>query len=65
MKIMRRIFGVLLAILATALAVGCGTGVAILITHTYWSVGYSSTVTAVSGSASFLLFRLARTKLKN
>jgi hypothetical protein len=63
MKIARRIFGVFLGVLAIALAILTGSGVAILITHTYWSVKYTFTVTAFSGYLAVLLFRLARKRL--
>ncbi|HZR33136.1 MAG TPA: hypothetical protein VFA76_14925 [Terriglobales bacterium] len=41
-------------------AAGAGTGISLLITHTYWSAKYTITVTLVALLIAYFSFRMAR-----
>ena len=60
MKIIRWIFGVVLAISAIISALVCGYGIAVIATDTYATLWYSVTVVLFCGFMAYLLLRFAR-----
>jgi hypothetical protein len=51
------ITGVLVGLLFAA---GAGAGISLLITHTYWSAKYTTTVTLIALLIAYFSFRMAR-----
>jgi len=59
-----RIVSVILALLAVIVAVLSGIGVGILLTHTYWSFGYSLVITIASAAGAWWLLHTARASIR-